>query len=156
MTKRISGYTPEQWVNNENAILVLVTEREDGKLLKTGFFENRVEGEPEWPLLEENGDYWFIDEDVALGENIVELSSSKDQIKADSDETVDIKIELLDRARGERDVTLSIDGTGFNMKLEPGVKQTETIKTSKKAGTKIKIQVDGLNVRENSKTIEVV
>jgi hypothetical protein len=155
MTKRISGYTPEQWVNDEDAMLIIVEEEENGNIIKRPFGSNIVRGEPQWPPLEENGDYWFIGKDVALGDNKVELSLSKDRIEANSDDTVDIKLKLEDRARGERDVKLSIDGSKFDMKLEPGVKRTETIKTSKKAGTKIKVRVDGLNVYENSKTIEV-
>lgn len=64
MSEKIDGYTPKQWCNDPNAVLVIES---DGEV--TARFKNHIEyGEPAWPPLEANGDRWYIEDQGGGGD----------------------------------------------------------------------------------------
>jgi hypothetical protein len=58
----IDGYSPSEWCDDENLVLVIETTDSDGNITNEIRFKNHYQkGEPAWPPLEPNGDNWHID-----------------------------------------------------------------------------------------------
>jgi hypothetical protein len=86
----------------------------------------------------------------------VSLTLSASSIRNDGTDSVVVGVTLDAAADNNRTVTLSIDGSAFEKTLQPGTETTETITTTKSAGSVIEVAVDGAAVQSDTATITVV
>lgn len=62
MSNKIDGYTPDQWCNDEIAVLVIEKLDDNGEVERTVKFKKHYcRDSPSWPPLGANGDQWHIE-----------------------------------------------------------------------------------------------
>jgi hypothetical protein len=104
------------------------------------------------PVAHKREVYWkYTNQDAP-----VELAPSDATIANSGSDTVTISLTLNEDAEADRDVTLAIDGGSYERVLTPGEPTTETVTTTKPAGSTITVSVRGDQVTRTSTTIAVV
>jgi len=154
MESRISGYSPDQWVDNKDLVLVIYRHETNESI---EFVEHYEDNQPTFPDVELNGDDWEI---IDRSERpTASLASDTTTLMNDGTDAATLSIGLSDGEAvtgGTRDVVLSVDGDPIGLSLAPGESTTETLTTTKTSGSVIDCEVTGANVYASDiVTIEV-